>query len=199
MKLLKHLARLGYGSRNEVQRLIACGRVTDPSGAVLDESAVYAHEEIRIDGAPLDPPPGVLLILHKPVGFTCSTSDAGRIVYDLLPPRFRHRSPVMSTVGRLDRDTSGLLLLTDDGALLHRIIHPRLALPKVYEATLARDVRGDEGALFASGELMLRSESTPLATDIDGRPLSPGAAHVRRRRQSRRNAVSQSHRRIGAR
>ncbi|HQY50431.1 MAG TPA: pseudouridine synthase, partial [Thermomonas sp.] len=64
--------------------------------------------------------------------------------------------------GRLDRDTSGLLLLTDDGQLLHRIISPKSKLPKVYLATLAQDLRGDEVALFASGTLMLEGEKTPL-------------------------------------
>jgi 16S rRNA pseudouridine516 synthase len=66
-------------------------------------------------------------------------------------------------VGRLDRDTSGLLLLTDDGALLHRIVSPKSQLPKVYEATLAEDLRGDEAALFASGTLMLDGETQALA------------------------------------
>src|SRR3546814_4015644 len=94
----------------------------------------------------------------KPTGHTCSTKDRGRLVYDLLPPRFAHRSPQLSTVGRLDRDTSGLLLMTDDGALLHRIISPKSKLPKVYEATLAQPLRGDEAAIFASGTLMLESE-----------------------------------------
>jgi 16S rRNA pseudouridine516 synthase len=84
------------------------------------------------------------------------------VVYDLLPPRYRARTPALSTVGRLDRDTSGLLLFTDDGALLHRIISPRAQIAKVYEATLAQDLRGDEQALFASGTLMLESETTPL-------------------------------------
>ena len=66
-------------------------------------------------------------------------------------------------MGRLDRDTSGLLLLTDDGALLHRIVSPKTHLPKVYEAVLAQDLRGDEVELFASGTLMLESEKDPLA------------------------------------
>ena len=121
-----------------------------------------AWEDVRVDGEPLDPPPGILLALHKPAGFTCSAKDRGRLVYDLLPPRFALRSPVLSTVGRLDRETSGLLLLTDDGRLLHRIISPKAGLPKVYEATLAEPLRGDEGAIFASGTLMLESEITPL-------------------------------------
>lgn len=166
MKLLKLIANLGYGSRKQVTALFREGRITGAGGDVLyadDELDVHArHEDIRIDGEPLDPPPGLLLMLHKPVGFTCSTKDQGRLVYDLLPPRFRLRDPVLSTVGRLDRDTSGLLLLTDDGALLHRIISPKSAMPKIYEATLARPLRGDEAAIFAAGTLMLESETKPL-------------------------------------
>jgi len=120
------------------------------------------HEHIRIDDEPLDPPTGLVLMMNKPLGATCSRKDQGRVVYDLLPPRFRVRDPALSTVGRLDRDTSGLLLFTDDGSLLHRIISPRAQVAKVYEATLANDLGGDEGALFASGTMMLESEKEPL-------------------------------------
>lgn len=162
MKLVKHLANLGYGSRKEVAWIFREGRVTDADGEVLYADDVVAHDAIRVDGEPLDPPPGLLMLLHKPVGVTCSSKDSGRVVYDLLPPRFRLRNPALSTVGRLDRDTSGLLLLTDDGQLLHRIIAPKSKLPKVYRATLAEDLRGDEAALFAGGTLMLDGEKTPL-------------------------------------
>jgi len=163
MKLVRLIANLGYGSRKEVMRLFGEGRVTDAAGEVLYTDDKADHADVRIDGEPLDPPTGLVLLLHKPTGYTCSRKDAGRLVYDLLPPRWRQRDPALSTVGRLDRDTSGLLLLTDDGALLHRIISPRANVAKVYEAALARDLRGDEGALFASGTLMLESETTPLA------------------------------------
>ena len=162
MKLLRLLANLGYGSRKQVAWMFREGRVTDPTGEVLYADDQVGHDSVRVDGEPLDPPQGLTLLLHKPAGYTCSTKDTGRLVYDLLPPRFRLRSPVLSTVGRLDRDTSGLLLFTDDGQLLHRIISPKAALPKVYEATLAEPLRGDETALFASGTLMLESETTPL-------------------------------------
>lgn len=162
MKLIKHIANLGYGSRREVQWMFREGRITDAAGEVLYADDPLDHDNVRVDGEPLDPPAGQLLMLHKPVGTTCSTKDPGRIVYDLLPPRYRLRSPVMSTVGRLDRETSGLLLLTDDGQLLHRIISPKSRLPKVYLATLADDLRGDEVATFASGTLMLDNEKTPL-------------------------------------
>ena len=163
MKLVKLIANLGYGSRKQVALMFREGRITDAAGEVLYADDRVDHADIRIDGEPLDPPAGLALMLHKPVGYTCSTKDAGRIVYDLLPARFRLRSPLLSTVGRLDRDTSGLLLMTDDGQLLHRIVSPKSHLPKVYEATLAQDLRGDEAALFSSGTLLLESETTPLA------------------------------------
>jgi 16S rRNA pseudouridine516 synthase len=163
MKLVKLIANLGYGSRKDVTAMFRSGRITDAQGEVLYADDKVAHEAIRLDGEPLDPPAGLTLLLHKPVGYTCSTKDPGRIVYDLLPPRFRARSPLLSSVGRLDRDTSGLLLFTDDGGLLHRIVSPKAQLAKVYEAALASDLRGDEAAIFASGELMLESEQTPLA------------------------------------
>lgn len=166
MKLLRRIANLGYGSRKEVTAMFREGRITHVNGEVLyadDALGEHArHEDVRIDGEPLDPPPGLLLMLNKPVGYTCSKKDKGQIVYDLLPPRFALRDPAVSTVGRLDRDTSGLLLLTDDGALLHRITSPKTQVPKVYEATLARPLHGDEARIFGSGKLRLESETSPL-------------------------------------
>jgi len=166
LKLLRRIANLGYGSRKDVTSMFRDGRITHVNGEVLyaddllDDHA--RHEDVRIDGQPLDPPPGLLLMLNKPVGYTCSKKDQGGIVYDLLPPRFMLRDPVVSTVGRLDRETSGLLLLTDDGVLLHRITSPKSNVAKVYEATLARPLRGDEAEVFAGGKLRLESETTPL-------------------------------------
>lgn len=163
MKLIKLIANLGYGSRKEVTAMFRDGRITDANGEVLYADDKAQHEQIRIDGEPLDPPAGLLIMLHKPIGYTCSTKDQGELIYELLPPRFRLRSPIVSSIGRLDRDTSGLLLMTDDGVLLHRISSPKHKLAKVYEVTLARDLRGDEGQLFASGKMMLESEKDPLA------------------------------------
>ncbi|MBF6023914.1 pseudouridine synthase [Lysobacter niastensis] len=207
MKLLKLIANLGYGSRKDVAAMFREGRITDAEGEVLYADDKVGHEAVRVDGEPLDPPAGMVLMLHKPTGYTCSTKDPGRIVYDLLPPRFRLRSPLLSTVGRLDRDTSGLLMLTDDGALLHRIVSPKAKLSKVYEATLAGDLRGDEGEVFASGTLMLESETTPLAPahmeTVDARharlTLTEGRYHqVRRMFAAVGNHVEALHRsRIG--
>ncbi|MBL8708646.1 MAG: rRNA pseudouridine synthase [Rhodospirillaceae bacterium] len=162
MKLVKHLANLGYGSRKEMMALIRNGRVAAADGSPLDFDSTIAHREIRFDGAPLDPDASAVLMLNKPLGYTCSTKDPGRIVYDLLPMRFRFRKPPVSPIGRLDRDTTGLLLFTADGAFLHRVISPKSNVPKVYEVTLARPLKGDEGAIFAAGTLMLESEKKPL-------------------------------------
>ncbi|KDA00584.1 ribosomal small subunit pseudouridine synthase A [Hyphomonas polymorpha PS728] len=148
-KLAKYLAGLGYGSRKEMEVAIRRGRVTGWG------------EEVRFDGEPLDPAPGMVLMLHKPAGYTCSHQDQGRLVYDLLPPRFLKRDPKISSIGRLDADTTGLILFTDDGALLHRLISPKSDIPKTYEATLARPLEGHEAALFSSGTLVLRGEDKP--------------------------------------
>jgi 16S rRNA pseudouridine516 synthase len=163
MKLLKLIANLGYGSRKEVMAIFREGRITDANGEVLYSDDQADHASVRLDGEPLDPPFPFTLMLNKPVGYTCSTKDAGAVIYELLPYRFRLRSPLLASVGRLDRDTTGLLLMTDDGALLHKIVSPRSKLEKVYEVTLARDLRGDEVKIFASGKLKLESEKSPLA------------------------------------
>ena len=162
MRLVRLIANLGYGSRKEVMGLFRYGHITDSQGEVLYSDDQIEHSEIRIDGEPLDPPPGLTLMLHKPVNYTCSRKDQGALVYDLLPPRFAQRKPALSSVGRLDRDTSGLLLFTDDGQLLHRITSPKSGLAKIYRVRLSEDLRGDEGALFASGTLMLEGEQRPL-------------------------------------
>ncbi|MGH8051363.1 MAG: 16S rRNA pseudouridine(516) synthase, partial [Arenimonas sp.] len=133
---------------------------------VLYADDMVTHDNIRVDEELLDPEAGMLLMLHKPAGYTCSTKDKGRLVYDLLPDRFRIRKPLLAPIGRLDKETTGLLLMTDDGDLLHRIISPKNKLPKVYEATLASPLRGDEVELFASGEMMLETENTPLAPAV---------------------------------
>jgi len=100
--------------------------------------------------------------MYKPIALVCSHDDGeGQLVYDLLPPRWRRRDPKISTIGRLDKETSGLLLLTDDGQLLHRLTSPKYHVSKLYEVTLDRPLRGDEGKIFASGTLMLNGEKSP--------------------------------------
>lgn len=167
VRLDRLLANMGYGSRKEIAALAAAGRVVLDGAAVRKGDAKVAvtpdlPERMTVMGKPVDPPPGLAIMLHKPLGVTCSHKEAGALVYELLPTRWRGREPAISTVGRLDKETSGLLLLTDDGALLHRIISPRSGVAKRYLARLARPMRGDEAAVFASGALMLEGEDKPL-------------------------------------
>jgi len=162
MKLAKYIANLGYGSRREVMRMLRHERVTTAGARVLQDGDEFRHEDIRIDGEPLDAPPGTILMMHKPAGYVCSTRGSGRLIYELLPHRFLARSPVMAPIGRLDIDSSGLLLLTDDGRVNHQITSPRTHLPKVYEAELAEDLKGTEAEVFAAGSILLKSETVPL-------------------------------------
>jgi 16S rRNA pseudouridine516 synthase len=168
VRLDRLLANLGYGSRREVQDMVAAGVV------VLDGEALPRADRrialtpdlagrMSVNGSRLDPPCPLTLVMYKPLGVVCSHTEPGRSVYELLPPRWRRREPALSTVGRLDKDTSGLLLLTDDGGLLHRIISPKAHLPKRYRFSLERPLSGDEAEVFASGTLMLEGETKPLA------------------------------------
>jgi 16S rRNA pseudouridine516 synthase len=182
MRLDRLLANMGYGSRRDIQQWVKAKAIVLDGAALGDADQRIAvtpdlSQRMTILGRPLDPPPGLVLMLHKPLGVTCSHKEAGPLVYDLLPDRWRTRKPAISTVGRLDKDTSGLLLMTDDGALLHRLISPRGNTSKRYVATLARPLRGEEAQLFASGTLMLESEDKPLlpaALDV----LSPTEARL---------------------
>jgi 16S rRNA pseudouridine516 synthase len=161
-RLDKLLSSLGYCSRKEVAHLIKNGVITHADNLPLKPDTKVLHADIRFDNEPLDPMQGIVILMHKPVGYICSHDEGeGRLVYDLLPERWRRRDPKISTIGRLDKETSGLLLLTDDGALLHRLTSPKHKVPKVYEATLDRALKGDEAEIFASGTLMLNGEKTP--------------------------------------
>jgi len=162
------LANLGYCSRREARAWLADGRATVRGLPADDPAAKPAPAEVRVDGEPLDHPDGLLLLLHKPVGLVCShDAREGPAVYDLLPPRWRLRHPPVTSVGRLDKDTSGLLLLTDQTQLVHRLTSPKHQVPKVYLATLASAPPPDLAAawttLFASGTLLLSGEAAPCA------------------------------------
>jgi 16S rRNA pseudouridine516 synthase len=178
----KLLGSLGYGSRAEMARLARAGGVVLDGVDLTDVSRRIAvtpdlPSRMEIDGAPLDPPHGVVVVLHKPLGMTCSHKEDGALVYDVLPDRWRRRDPAISTIGRLDKQTSGLLLMTDDGDLLHRVISPKKHVAKVYRATLARPLIGTEAALFASGELLLENDDRPLKPAVL-EVLSPTEARV---------------------
>jgi 16S rRNA pseudouridine516 synthase len=162
MRLVKLLANLGYGSRKEVEKLIKSGAVTNGDGVPLSAKDFPAYEEIRFCGEELDPGFPLIIVMNKPTGYTCSTEDPGDTIYDLLPSRFAKRKPGLNPVGRLDKDTSGMLLMSDDGKFLHQVIHPKSACLKVYHVWLDRPLNGDEADIFSSGTLLLESETKPL-------------------------------------
>lgn len=162
------LSSMGYGSRKDMARMAKAGGISLDGGDLLDVSQRIAitpdlPRRMQIDGAALDPVAGLVILLHKPLGMTCSHKEQGPLVYDILPDRWRRRDPAISTIGRLDKQTSGLLLLTDDGALLHRVISPKRHVKKTYRAKLDRPLSGQEAALFAAGKLLLEGEDKPLA------------------------------------
>ena len=170
-RLDRLLANLGYGSRREVTALVSRGQVV-LDGSVLKAAGARLEvgpdlpARMTIAGLPVDPPAPLTLLMHKPLGVVCSHREAGRSVYELLPFRWRARMPALSTIGRLDKETSGLLLITDDGPFLHRVISPKANVAKRYIATLDRPLDGSEAATFAAGTLMLEGETDPLAPAV---------------------------------
>jgi 16S rRNA pseudouridine516 synthase len=127
----------------------------DPSERVL-------ATEVLVDGQPVEFPEGLLAAFHKPAGYTCSHDPKDRpTIFEILPPRWLARNPVVSSVGRLDKDATGLLLLTDQGDLIHEWTSPRHHVPKLYEVTVEADLPGGLEALFASGTLLLEGEAKP--------------------------------------
>jgi 16S rRNA pseudouridine516 synthase len=142
---------------------------------VLDRSSIHdsshkvnitsdLRDRLKVKGEKLDPMPGMVLMMNKPLGVTCSHKEVGKLVYDFLPDRWRHRIPALSTIGRLDKETSGLLLITDDGELLHTIINPKNHVKKVYLVDVADPLTKNAVDTFASGALMLRGDIKPLAS-----------------------------------
>ena len=189
------LANLGYCSRREARAWVADGRVT-VAGVVADDFGAKANPaDVRVDGEPLDHPAGLLLLLHKPVGLVCSHDGReGPDVYSLLPGRWRRRNPVVTSIGRLDKDTSGLLLLTDQSPLVHRLTAPKHKVPKIYRATLDSELAPELVAQFARGTLQLEGETTPCAP-AELSIISPREAEVTltegRYHQARRMFASQ--------
>lgn len=158
------LANLGYCSRSEARHWITGGRVTIDGEIQKNHGTKADPTAVRIDDEPLDHPDGILALLHKPTGLVCSHDEReGPSIYDLFPQRWRRRKPVITSVGRLDKDTSGLLLVTDQSQLVHRLTSPKHKVPKIYRATVDRDLDPALIKIFAAGTLQLEGEKAPLA------------------------------------
>lgn len=167
-RLQKILARAGHGSRRSAESIITAGRVS-VNGEVVRELGAQADAEsdtIAVDGTPITLPTGnVYLAMHKPYGFVTTAADpqGRRTVMELLP---KDLPPHVLPVGRLDRDTEGLLLFTDDGELAHRLAHPRYRIDKEYFAQV-------EGT---PGDAALRKMRSGI--DLGDRVTAPAEADI---------------------
>jgi 16S rRNA pseudouridine516 synthase len=156
-----HLSKLGYCTRGDARKFMKIHEIKIGSERVYNPSIKAKHDELTIDNQPLDDETLTILI-HKPSGVVCSHDDSGKLIYSLLPTRWQNRNPIFSTIGRLDRDTTGAILITDNGALNHKLTSPKSNISKIYKVTLAHPLKGDEIEIFASGNLILNGEEKPL-------------------------------------
>ena len=170
-----HLSSLGYCTRSEAKKFLRIYELYVKEERIFDPSIKAYHNDITVNKEALDPET-ITILLNKPSGFICSHNDAGSLIYALIPQRWNRRNPKISTIGRLDVDTTGAIILTDDGALNHKLSSPKSDVSKVYEATLAVPLKGDEKEIFASGELMLNGEKKPL---LPAKLQVLGETHVR--------------------
>jgi 23S rRNA pseudouridine2605 synthase len=153
MRLAKFLAHAGVASRRAAEKLIADGRVSVAGEAVTDPARdVDESSDVAVDGRPVRPEPREVYMLNKPRGVVSTARDThGRpTVVELVPSRRR-----LYPIGRLDADTTGLILLTNDGELAERLTHPRYGVEKVYRARVrpARVTPAALQALREGGEL----------------------------------------------
>jgi len=175
-RLDKLLSEAGVASRKELKTIIRAGRVTvdgqvvkSPEQKVDEQSA-----DVRVDGQPVGKQRTILLMLHKPAGFVTSTDEPrDRTVMELIPQEYRYLDP--KPVGRLDKETEGLLLFTNDGDLLHRLISPKKEVPKVYYARHEGQATQDDVAAFAEG-LRLRDGTCCLSAQLE--PLGAGESLI---------------------
>lgn len=206
MRLDFFIANATTLSRRDARKTISAGRV-QVQGKICRKAASAVNEEARItlDGEPLSLPGDRYLMLHKPEGVISATTDSQQpTALDLLPTDVRHG---LHIAGRLDADTTGLLLLTTDGQWSHRITSPRVKCPKTYRVTLAEPIGSDAIARLQQG-LLLHGESRPTrpaevrlvgSGEID-LTLSEGRYHqVKRMLAAVGNHVTRLHRwRVGA-
>jgi pseudouridine synthase len=168
LRLNKILAQAGLTSRRGADQFVLEGRVA-VNGVVTREPGTLADpdtDRITVDGRALPAAEAKqYLLLHKPPGVVTTVRDPqGRpVVTDLLPAGVRER---VYPVGRLDADVEGLLLLTNDGALTHRLLHPRYALERVYEAEVAGRVSGDDLPRWRRGVRLDDGPAAPLAAEV---------------------------------
>jgi 16S rRNA pseudouridine516 synthase len=164
-RLDAYLSKLGYCTRGDARKFLKIHEVKVLGERVFLPSIKANHSDITIDDEPLDSET-LTILMNKPAGVVCSHDDSGKLIYSLLPARWQNRNPKLSTVGRLDRDTTGAILLTDDGILNHKLTSPKSNISKIYKVSLVHPLKGDEREIFESGELILNGEDKPLLPAI---------------------------------
>ncbi|CAN0426597.1 unnamed protein product [Phaeothamnion confervicola] len=183
VRLDRVLSERGYATRRAMKEIFSKRRPADAPEILVagvpatDNEQKVLPSQVTWDGEPLDPAV-YYIMLHKPAGLTCSHDEReGELVYDLLPERWMLRNPAPACVGRLDKDTTGLILITDDGQALHRWTSPRHKVPKTYEVTIAHPLHESEVDLLRAGGLMLEKEDRPLlASEVE--VISPNFIHL---------------------
>ena len=175
-RLDKFLCDSGVGTRSQVKAILKTGRVTVNGSAVKDGSLKFDPEKsvVTLDGEILGGKRRVVLMLNKPEGYVTATEDKNdRTVMELLPAEYKHMD--LKPVGRLDKATEGLLLFTNDGDLLHRLISPKKEVPKIYYARHEGTATEEDVAAFASG-LTLRDGLECLSAQLE--PLGAGESLI---------------------
>ena len=175
-RLDKYLCDSGAGTRSQVKVLLKAGRVTVDGKVEKDNSKKIdpARQVVTLDGEVLGGRRRVVVMLNKPAGFVTATEDpVERTVMELLPATMKHLD--LKPVGRLDKATEGLLLFTNDGDLLHRLISPKKEVPKVYYAKHEGTASEEDVQAFADG-LTLRDGTACLPAKLE--PLGPGESLV---------------------
>ena len=175
-RLDKFLCDSGVGTRSQVKPIIKSGRVTLDGVPVRDPSLKFdpKKQTLCLDGEPLGGKRRLVIMLNKPAGFVTATEDkTERTVMELLPQEFLAQD--VKPVGRLDKATEGLLLFTNDGDLLHRLISPGKEVPKVYYAQHEGQATQEDVAAFAEG-LTLRDETQCRSAVLE--PLGPGESLI---------------------
>ena len=175
-RLDKFLCDSGAGTRSQVKLILKAGRVTVDGKVIKDNSCKVDPEkqEICLDGEVLGGKRRCVVMLNKPAGFVTATEDpVERTVMELLPADVKHLD--LKPVGRLDKATEGLLLFTNDGDLLHRLISPKKEVPKIYYARHEGTATAEDVAAFAQG-LTLRDGTVCLSAKLE--PLGAGESLV---------------------
>jgi len=175
-RLDKFLCDSGVGTRSQVKLILKAGRVTVDGKVERDNSRKIDPrvQRILLDGEPLGGRRQIVVMLNKPAGFVTATEDAGdRTVMELLPDTYRYLD--LKPVGRLDKATEGLLLFTNDGDLLHRLISPKKEVPKIYYARHEGTATEEDAAAFAAG-LTLRDGTRCLPAKLE--PLGNGESLI---------------------